>query len=86
MSATVDECIADGTFEGDPLMITFALWAAAHGAAALLVAKPYLPFGEVDDFTDRVLCASALGHAAKSLLPDTEPETITGWLDEQRAR
>ena len=86
MFGTVSDCVADGTFVGDPLGITFELWAVAHGVASLLVAKPDLPWGDVDAFTDRVLCASALGNAAKSLLPDTEPETITNWLGEQRAR
>jgi AcrR family transcriptional regulator len=86
MHSTVDDCIAEGTFEGDAVQITFDLWAAAHGAASLLVAKPYLPWGDIDDFSDRVLCAAALGHAARTLLPDYEPGTITGWLREQRSR
>ena len=82
---TVVACIEAGIFpDGDPLAITFELWAAAHGAAALLIAKPYLPFGDISAFTDRVLCAAALGHAAAGLLPDTEPETITAWLAEQQ--
>jgi len=84
MNSTVDDCIADGTFEGDPIQITFELWAVAHGVASLLVAKPYLPWGDIDDFTDRVLCAAALGKAASTLIPDHEPETITNWLDQQR--
>jgi AcrR family transcriptional regulator len=86
MNTTVDDCIADGTFVGDPVQITFDLWAVAHGVASLLVAKPYLPWGDIDDFTDRVLCSAALGLAAKTLIPDTEPETITGWLAAERAR
>ena len=86
MNATVDDCIADGTFVGDPVQLTFELWAVAHGVASLLVAKPYLPWGDVNDLTDRVLCSAALGLAAKTLIPDTEPETITGWLDAERAR
>ena len=85
MQSTVEDCIADGTFVGDPLQITFDLWAVAHGVASLLVAKPYIPWGDVDEFTDRVLCGAALGFAAKTLLPDTEPETITNWLAQQRA-
>jgi len=86
MQTTVEECIADGTFEGDPIQITFDLWAVAHGVASLLVAKPYLPWGDIDEFTDRVLCAAALGKAASTLIPDHEPDTITGWLAAQRAR
>lgn len=84
MNATVDDCVAEGTFVGDPVQITFDLWAVAHGVASLLVAKPYMPWGDIDEFTDRVLCSAALGLAAKTLIPDTEPETITGWLSEQR--
>jgi AcrR family transcriptional regulator len=83
---TVVDCIAAGIFAaGDPLAITFDLWAAAHGTASLLIAKPYLPFGDTEAFTDRVLCAAALGHAAGSLLADHEPETLTAWITEQRA-
>ena len=84
MQTTVEECILDGTFEGDAVAITFDLWAVAHGVASLIVAKPYLPWGDIEAFTDRVLCAAALGKAASTLIPDHEPETITGWLREQR--
>jgi AcrR family transcriptional regulator len=82
---TVLECIAAEIFtDADPLAVTFDLWAAAHGAASLLIAKPYLPYGDVSAFTDRVLCAAALGHAAGSLLDDLEPETVTAWVRSQR--
>jgi AcrR family transcriptional regulator len=86
-NAVVVECVAAGIFvTDDPLPITMELWSAAHGVASLLVAKPYLPWGDVEDFTDRVLCSAALGCAAKSLLPDTEPETVAAWLTEQRRK
>jgi AcrR family transcriptional regulator len=85
MNTTVEACVAEGTFDGDPVQLTFELWAVAHGVASLVVAKPYLPWGDIDEFTDRVLCAAALGLSAKTLIPDTEPDTITGWLAEQRA-
>jgi AcrR family transcriptional regulator len=84
-NAVVVSCIAAGIFvSDDPLAITFELWSAAHGVASLLVAKPYLPWGDIEAFTDRVLCSAALGCAAKSLLPDTEPDTIAAWLTSQR--
>ncbi len=61
-NATVVECIEAGIFAGgDPLPITFDLWAAAHGVASLMIAKPYLPWGNVDEFADRVLCAPLQG-------------------------
>ncbi|HEY3528870.1 MAG TPA: TetR/AcrR family transcriptional regulator [Nocardioides sp.] len=85
MQATVEECIAAGIFAGDPLGITFEMWAVAHGVAALMIAKPYLPFGEAEEFADRTLCAAALGQAARSLVgADPDPGTVSDWLARQR--
>jgi AcrR family transcriptional regulator len=85
-NATVVECIEAGIFVGDdPLPITFDLWTAAHGVASLVIAKPYLPWGDLDEFADRVLCAAAMGHALASLFPDrTEPDRLEAWLADQR--
>jgi AcrR family transcriptional regulator len=84
-NATVVECIAAGIFVGDdPLPITFDLWAAAHGIAALMIAKPYLPWGDREAVTDRVLCSAALGHAAMGLFDgDIMPADVTAWIAEQ---
>jgi AcrR family transcriptional regulator len=84
--ATVDECIAAGIFAGDdPLAITFDLWTAAHGVASLVIAKPYLPWGDLDTLADRALCAAALGHAAVSLFDGTPtPESLQAWIARQR--
>ena len=83
---TVQECVTAGIFADDPLAITFDLWAAAHGVAALLIAKPYLPFGTSEEFADRVLCAAALGHAARQLVgDDPTPDEVAGWLERQQA-
>src|SRR4029079_6997586 len=81
MQTTVEECVAAGVFEGDPLAITFEMWAAAHGVAALMIAKPYLPFGDAEEFADRALCAAALGHAVRPMLgDDPSPGVVTAWL------
>ena len=79
---TVVECIEAGIFAGDdPLPITFDLWTAAHGVASLAIAKPYLPWGNLDEFADRVLCSAAAGHALAGLFPDTpSPDTLVAWL------
>jgi AcrR family transcriptional regulator len=84
---TVVECIEAGIFRGDdPLPITLQLWSAAHGIAALMITKPFLPWGEPDDIIDRVLCSAALGRAASDLIGDhPEPAEITAWLATQRA-
>jgi AcrR family transcriptional regulator len=84
LQSTVEECVGAGVFEGDALAITFEMWAVAHGVAALMIAKPYLPFGEAEDFADRVLCAAAVGHAVRPLIGD-DPGAVTAWLDRQRA-
>ena len=85
--ATVQDCVAAGIFADDPLAITFDLWSAAHGVAGLLIAKPYLPFGTSEEFADRVLCAAALGHAARQLVgDDPTPAEVTAWLANQRAQ
>lgn len=86
-NATVVECIEAGIFPGaDPLATTFDLWSAAHGVAGMLIVKGYLPFGTRDEFADRVLCAAALGHAARQLLGgDPEPEQVAAWLAAQHS-
>lgn len=85
-NATVVECIAADIFAGDdPLPITFDLWSAAHGVASLVIAKPYLPWGDIDEFADRVLCAAAAGHAVASLFDEAlTPDTMTSWISAQR--
>lgn len=82
----VVECMAAGVFpDGDPLPITLDLWSAAHGIASLLIVKPFLPWGDPAEVTDRVLCATALGHAAIDLVGgDRSPQAITSWLAGQK--
>jgi AcrR family transcriptional regulator len=82
---TVVECIEAGVFAGDPLAITFDLWSAAHGVASLVIAKPYLPWGDLDTFADRALCSAAAGHAVAALF-DTPltPGTLSTWIQAQK--
>jgi AcrR family transcriptional regulator len=85
--ATVQGCMDVGVFApGDPLPITLQLWSAAHGIASLMIAKPYLPWGDVESAADPVLCAAALGRATADLLGGrpTPAETLD-WLAAQRA-
>ena len=86
-NAAVRDCMDAGVFaEGEVLPITLDLWAAAHGIASLIIAKPYLPWGDLDAVADRVLCAAALGHAAADLVgPDPTPAEVTAWVAAQRA-
>jgi AcrR family transcriptional regulator len=80
-NAVVQECIEAGVFEpGDSVRVTLELWSAAHGIAALMIAKPFLPWGDTEEVADRVLCAAAMGHAVLNLLDDHEPHTASAWL------
>ncbi|HJQ42398.1 MAG TPA: TetR/AcrR family transcriptional regulator [Jatrophihabitantaceae bacterium] len=85
---TVIDCMDAGIFaKGEPLPITLELWSAAHGIASLMISKPFLPWGDPAVVIDRVLSGAALGRAAAGLIgEDFEPEDITSWLADQRAR
>jgi AcrR family transcriptional regulator len=86
--ATVQLCMDAGIFAaGEPLPVALHLWAAAHGIASLMIAKPYLPWGDLESTADAVLCAAALGRATGDLIGgDLSPAAVTGWLADQRAK
>ncbi|MHA7648328.1 TetR/AcrR family transcriptional regulator [Mycobacterium sp. ML4] len=63
MRTSVRTLMDEGVYrDDDPTMIALELWTAAHGVAAILIAKPHLPFGDVDEFAERVLGAVLCGH------------------------
>ena len=66
----VTACLAAGVLEGDPLDLGLKLWAAAHGAASLLITKPRFPWPPVEQFVDELMCMAGSGLAAGSRLPD----------------
>ena len=55
---------------------------AAHGIAALLISKPYLPWGDVEEFADQTLSAACLGHIVLGLVDDDDatPQQTVDWL------
>ena len=70
---------------GDPTAAALEVWSAAHGVAALLIAKPYLPFGDAEAFTARVLTAVCTGHIVADLIgPDATQERTLDWLFERK--
>jgi AcrR family transcriptional regulator len=70
---SVRACVEADVFEGDPVELALSLWAATHGVAALLVAKPYFPWPDRDAFVDRTVCMAGIGLAAASRLdPDDD--------------
>lgn len=81
---SVEACVREGVFDGDPVEVALGLWAAAHGVAALLVAKPYFPWPEVDAFVDRTICMAGLGLAVADRLPDLPMRELVERLDQLR--
>lgn len=82
MCATVRALIDEGTFPpGDASGIALELWSAAHGVASLLIAKPHLPFGDVEAFADRVLRAVFTGNMVAGLVGvDASPDEVVARL------
>jgi hypothetical protein len=87
MRDAVTDCIEAGFFAGgDATELTLDLWTAAHGLASLMIAKPYLPWGDREVIANRVLRAAALGHAAAVLIGDNPgPNDVADWLIKQRS-
>jgi AcrR family transcriptional regulator len=86
MRAGVEAMMNEGIYtRDDPTRVALELWAAAHGVAALLIAKPYLPWGDVEVFTDRVLRAVCCGQIVNGIIGyDTCPRDSVERLMELR--
>jgi AcrR family transcriptional regulator len=78
--ASVQECVDAGVFLGDAATLALRLWAAAHGVAALLVAKPYFPWPPLEDYIEQTIRMAGMGLAATSRLAEcgelTMPELV----------
>ena len=48
---------------GDPQPIALRMLTVVHGVASLLVAKPFLPWGDPMEYADRVISGACLGIA-----------------------
>ena len=78
VQALMDESIYPS---GDPTRVALQLWSAAHGVAALLIAKPHLPFGDAEAFADQVLGAVFCGHMAVGMVgADATRQQLVDWL------
>jgi AcrR family transcriptional regulator len=82
MCAGVEAMMDEGIYtRDDPTRVALELWTAAHGVAALLIAKPYLPWGDVEEFTDRVLGAVCCGQIVGGIIGyDTCPQDMVDTL------
>ncbi|NEW59169.1 TetR/AcrR family transcriptional regulator [Nocardia cyriacigeorgica] len=79
---TVRAAMEEGLVDpGDPTPIVLELWAAAHGIASLLLAKPYLPWGDPMEVAERVLGAACVGHIVMSQIGEGQtPEDVADWF------
>jgi AcrR family transcriptional regulator len=82
MRASVQALIDEGVYRADdPTTIALELWSVAHGIAAILIAKPHLPFGDVEAFADRVFGAVLCGHMVAGLVGvNTTSEQLVDWV------
>jgi AcrR family transcriptional regulator len=86
MRFSVQALMDEGIYRSDdPTKIALELWTAAHGVAAILIAKPHLPFGDIDAFADRVFGTVLCGHMVAGLVgTDATPQRLADWVTEQR--
>ncbi|MBF6298186.1 TetR/AcrR family transcriptional regulator [Nocardia amamiensis] len=86
-AATVRKCMDDGTMASrDPLPVVLELWSVAHGIASLLIAKPFLPWGDAEAVASRVMSAACIGYSVFDLVgadPPT-PDAVTAWVQRLR--
>jgi AcrR family transcriptional regulator len=69
MRASVQALMDAGIYRtADPTTVALELWSVMHGVAALLIAKPHLPFGDVDAFANRLLGAAVCGQMVAGLV------------------
>jgi Tetracyclin repressor-like, C-terminal domain len=82
MIVGVQRLMDEGVYApGDPTTTALELWTFAHGIAALLITKPYLPWGDVEEFTDRVMRAVCTGQIVTGMLgQDARPKDVFDWL------
>lgn len=65
----------------DPTTVALELWSAAHGVTAMVIAKPYLPIGDVEEFADRVFRAVCNGRIVAGIVGlDSTPTETVDWL------
>jgi AcrR family transcriptional regulator len=85
MRASVESLMEEEIYpSGDSTMAALELWTVAHGVAALAISRPYLPFGDVEAFADRVMRSACCGQIVTGKLgldgpPQEAVELIKGF-------
>jgi AcrR family transcriptional regulator len=93
MRNTVESLIEEEIYSpGDATMLALELWTVAHGLAALMMSRPYLPWGDVEAFADKVMRSVCVGQIVSGPIdPELPPSDaialLKGRVDErQRSR
>lgn len=74
LRSAVESLMAEGTYpQGDPTTAALELLTVAHGVAAMLISRPYLPWDDVEAFTDRVLTSAVCGHIVLGMIGTDVP-------------
>jgi AcrR family transcriptional regulator len=79
LRTSIESLMAEGVYPaGDSTALAMELWTAAHGVAALLISRPYLPWGDAEAFADRVMRAVCCGQIVSAMIGTDLPpqETI----------
>jgi AcrR family transcriptional regulator len=82
MRNSIESLIEEGIYPpGNSTMAALELWTVVHGVAALLISRPYLPFGDVEQFADRVMRSACAGHIVTATIGiDTPPQEAVARL------
>jgi AcrR family transcriptional regulator len=82
MRASVQTLMDEGVYRtDDPTTIALELWTVSHGVAAILIAKPHLPYGDVEAFADRVLGAVLCGHMVAGVVgSEATSRELVDWV------
>ena len=90
LRTTVGALMAEGVYPpGEATDYAMELWTVAHGIASLLISRPYLPWGDVEAFADRVLRSTVCGQVVSGAIGvDVPPREgiamLKGMLDERQ--
>ncbi|MFW0784478.1 TetR/AcrR family transcriptional regulator [Gordonia sp. CPCC 206044] len=87
MTATVTDLAAEGFFpQSDVREVVLEFWAAAHGVASLMLAKPGLPWGDDLVLAETLMRSVCLGRTVLGTLASAhDPSDVRAWLRAQRA-
>jgi AcrR family transcriptional regulator len=80
MKTSIESLIREGIFPpGDVTTAALSMWTVAHGIAAIVISRPYLPFGDVEEFADRLMRSACCGHMVTGMMAlDTPPMEVLG--------